>query len=71
MQSLYLSRPSSKYTSPAELGMRVALNMTDPFRTMLFSCKEEKPEAIHSYKFLSICFQLFFMQTLKTLYFKR
>lgn len=41
MQSLYLSRPSSKYTSPAELGMRVALNMTDPFRTMLFSCKEK------------------------------
>lgn len=39
MQSLYLSRPSSKYTSPAELGMRVALNMTDPLRTMLFSCK--------------------------------
>lgn len=41
MQSLYLSRPSSKYTSPAELGMREALNMTDPFRTMLFSCKEK------------------------------
>lgn len=41
MQSLYLSRPSLKYTSPAELGMRVALNMTDPLRTMLFSCREE------------------------------
>lgn len=42
MHSLYLSKPSSKYTSPAELGMRVALNMTDPLRTMLFSCKGTK-----------------------------
>lgn len=44
MQSLYLSMPSSKYTSPAELGMRVALNMTDPLRTMLFSCEEKNPK---------------------------
>lgn len=49
MQSLYLSMPSSKYTSPAELGMRVALNMTDPLRTMLFSCKEKihNPSALN------------------------
>ena len=45
MHSLYLSRPSSKYTSPTELGMRVALNMTDPLRTILFSCKENKQNA--------------------------
>lgn len=44
MHSLYLSRPSSKYTSPAELGIRVALNITDPLRMMLFSCKEAKQE---------------------------
>lgn len=48
MHSLYLSKPSSKYTSPAELGMRVALNMTDPLRMMLFSCKgtEQRPVRI-------------------------
>lgn len=40
MQSLYLSRPSLNVRS-VELGMRVALNITDPLRTMLFSCKEE------------------------------
>lgn len=48
MHSLYLSKPSSKYTSPAELGIRVALNMTDPLRMMLFSCKgtTQKPVRI-------------------------
>lgn len=40
MQSLYLSRPSLKYSSPPweVLGMRDGLNITEPFRTMLFSC---------------------------------
>lgn len=46
MHSLYLSKPSSKYTSPAELGIRVALNITDPLRTMLFSCKGTKQKPV-------------------------
>lgn len=48
MHSLYLSKPSSKYTSPAELGIRVALNITDPLRMMLFSCKgtKQKPARV-------------------------
>lgn len=51
MQSLYLSKPSSKYTSPAELGMRVVLNITDPLRMMLFSCKETNHKAIQPHSF--------------------
>lgn len=46
MHSLYLSKPSSKYTSPAELGIRVALNITDPLRMMLFSCKGTKQKPV-------------------------
>lgn len=48
MHSLYRSKPSSKYTSPAELGMRVALNMTEPLRMMLFSWigTKQKPVSI-------------------------
>lgn len=71
MQSLYLSIPSSKYTSPAELGIRVALNITDPLRMMLFSCKEKKTEAIHAHIFISISFKLYSCKSLKNLYLKR
>lgn len=40
IHSLYLSRPSLKYRSPPRevSGMRDGLNITEPFRIMLFSC---------------------------------
>lgn len=55
MHSLYLSKPSSKYTSPAELGMRVALNMTEPLRTMLFSCGETRETPVSGAPLASVC----------------
>lgn len=40
IHSLYLSKRSLRYGSPPKkvLGMRDGLNITEPFRTMLFSC---------------------------------